>query len=665
MRNLLILFFAKLLGVNKKTVDFVISESKEINFLLIILIPNVIISSIIFQLSPLIVKYIVDLLVDENIKKSWLFLANENTLSIIIYFCLFGLILQVFDIIIQYFSNLYSYKLSQKSHTQMEDNYFKMLANFDLPFLDGGGNSRLLLDIGNDIISVQERMRTFIRNIISLPATLFSLLFVIPLLHPYFFVLVFFISILNLLLDGLKASSYRNWEFIVSRPRSERSMFRWHLFNSFPKFYFGGLLKNVLQRYSNVRTKVLEIELKKDGQNILFIAFNGIITTLANYLVLFLGAFWVLSGTISIGSFALLNSYLDRITRIFTSVSELFDQIISLNLSLTKLEFILKMKPKLIDLDNKKTINNKFNIQFKNVSFNYPNFFDDEKEYFEEISKRILKTKTSSKNKDLFYNIKEILSKLFNNKVGKNRFEKELIKIIDSLEDNNETKVILDNINLDLFAGKSYALVGKNGAGKTTLVNLLKRGSDPTKGEVLIDGDNLRLIDRDFYKTKIVSIEQNTISYKGILSIKDLLLLNTSEDKRQVNLEKINVLLKKFELEYIIKDLDKIIGEGIELSGGQKQILELIRILISERNLVILDEATNQLDAEKELLFINLLKEYLPSSIIIFVTHRMSTCLKCDEVICLKNGIIEAKSKPKELLKEENEFSKFWHIQNN
>jgi ATP-binding cassette, subfamily B, bacterial len=113
------------------------------------------------------------------------------------------------------------------------------------------------------------------------------------------------------------------------------------------------------------------------------------------------------------------------------------------------------------------------------------------------------------------------------------------------------------------------------------------------------------------------------------------------------------------------KSLDDLIGEGVEFSGGQAQLLELARILISPRSIIVLDEGTNQLDAIKEAKVMQLIKEYTKESIVIFITHRMTTCLKCDQVLVIENGMLDVIGEPRKLLdsKTPNLFKTFWNVQ--
>jgi ABC-type multidrug transport system fused ATPase/permease subunit len=126
-------------------------------------------------------------------------------------------------------------------------------------------------------------------------------------------------------------------------------------------------------------------------------------------------------------------------------------------------------------------------------------------------------------------------------------------------------------------------------------------------------------------------------------------------------------VIKKVGLDKSINSLDQIIGEDLELSGGQSQLLEIARVLIQKKPIVIMDEGTNQLDAEKEDAIMQLLLEIKKNAIVIFITHRMTTCKNCDEVLVLEEGVIKASGNPETLLhsKQKNLYQKFWNLQVN
>jgi ABC-type multidrug transport system fused ATPase/permease subunit len=147
------------------------------------------------------------------------------------------------------------------------------------------------------------------------------------------------------------------------------------------------------------------------------------------------------------------------------------------------------------------------------------------------------------------------------------------------------------------------------------------------------------------------------------LSLRENLLLGSPNIK--ISDAEIKKYIKLVGLEKVVTDLDLIIGEGVDFSGGQNQLLEIVRAMILKKPIIIFDEGTNQLDAEKEAKVLEILEQLKKNTIIIFISHRITSCQKADEVLILENGKISAKDTPKNLLnsKKENLFQKFWKLQ--
>jgi ATP-binding cassette subfamily B protein len=221
--------------------------------------------------------------------------------------------------------------------------------------------------------------------------------------------------------------------------------------------------------------------------------------------------------------------------------------------------------------------------------------------------------------------------------------------------------MILKDLNLELKKGNIYAVVGYNGAGKSTLTKLIKRSIDPTTGEIIINKTKLTTIEPLFWKKYLASLEQESFLWES-LSVRENLSLGS---KQQYSDEQLFLALEKVGLKEKITDLDLILGENLELSGGESQLLEIARVYLQKKPIIIMDEGTNQLDAIREARILEILQEIKKDSIIIFITHRMTTCLKCDEVIVLENGQIQITGKPKLLLgkDQDNLFKTFWETQ--
>lgn len=197
----------------------------------------------------------------------------------------------------------------------------------------------------------------------------------------------------------------------------------------------------------------------------------------------------------------------------------------------------------------------------------------------------------------------------------------------------------LKNINLTVKQGERIAILGKIGSGKSTLLKLIMNLYEPNKGSVLIDGLDTRQIDPTDLRHAIGSVPQEPFLFMG--SIKDNLTIGEQyvSDEELLRVSKIAGLdefLGKHEAGY-----DLLVGErGEGLSGGERQSVTLARALISDPNIIMLDEPTNSMDRQTEKAFIKKMQNIVEDKTLIVVTHKTSLLQLVDRVIIVENGQI-------------------------
>ncbi len=196
---------------------------------------------------------------------------------------------------------------------------------------------------------------------------------------------------------------------------------------------------------------------------------------------------------------------------------------------------------------------------------------------------------------------------------------------------------ILRNIDLDIEAGKTVALVGASGAGKTTLSSLLPRLYDVDRGTVTIDGHDVRDVTLETLTAAIGVVSQDTHLFHESIAANLRFAQPGATDADLV------VVAKAARIHHVIEALpdryDTVVGErGYRLSGGEKQRLAIARVLLKQPAVVILDEATAHLDSETEQLVQAALNEALSGRTAVIIAHRLSTIRSADMIVVLRNG---------------------------
>lgn len=209
--------------------------------------------------------------------------------------------------------------------------------------------------------------------------------------------------------------------------------------------------------------------------------------------------------------------------------------------------------------------------------------------------------------------------------------------------------VVLQNINLKIQQGQTVAFIGHTGVGKTTLINLIPRLYDPTKGEVLIDGVNVKDIPLYQLRTSIGLVSQETFLFSDTLSSNIIYGLDEQKDGIVTQVSEIAQLSK--DVSEFPKGYDTILGErGITLSGGQKQRTTLARALAINPKILILDDSFSAVDTHTEENILRGLKNFMKNRTSIIISHRISTVKDSDKIFVLDKGKIAEEGTHEELI---------------
>ncbi len=213
------------------------------------------------------------------------------------------------------------------------------------------------------------------------------------------------------------------------------------------------------------------------------------------------------------------------------------------------------------------------------------------------------------------------------------------------------TQAVLEDVSLDVPPGATVALVGRSGAGKTTLCNLVARFYDPTAGAILLDGVDIRDVDVASYRRLLGIVEQDVFLFDGSVAE------NIGYARRGATPEQIRDAATAAHAAEFIERLERgyetLIGErGVRLSGGQKQRIAIARALLADPRILILDEATSNLDTESEMLIQRSLVDLMRGRTCFVIAHRLSTIRHADRIVVLEHGRIVEMGRHEELLEQ-------------
>ncbi len=218
-----------------------------------------------------------------------------------------------------------------------------------------------------------------------------------------------------------------------------------------------------------------------------------------------------------------------------------------------------------------------------------------------------------------------------------------------------ESKEVLHNISFEAPAGSVTALVGSSGSGKSTIAGLAATFLNPSEGEVSLDGIDLSTVNLSSYRSKLGVVLQDDFLYEGTIRENILFAKADASDAQlaeAVNGAYVNEFTDKFE-----NGLDTVIGErGVKLSGGQRQRISIARALLADPKIIILDEATSNLDTESESYIQKSLHMLMKDRTTFVIAHRLSTIQQADQILVIEEGNIVERGKHQELIDKKGRY---------
>ncbi|MFO1513851.1 MAG: ATP-binding cassette domain-containing protein [Verrucomicrobiota bacterium] len=208
---------------------------------------------------------------------------------------------------------------------------------------------------------------------------------------------------------------------------------------------------------------------------------------------------------------------------------------------------------------------------------------------------------------------------------------------------------MVHDFNVTVPGGSVVALVGRSGAGKTTVTDLVARFHDPTQGRILLNGTDIRDFKLQTYRDLLAIVQQDVFLFDG--SVRD----NIAYGRRDATAAEVEDAARRANAhEFIVKLPDQyetFVGErGVKLSGGQQQRLAIARAVLASPQILILDEATSNLDTESEQLIQASMADLLAGRTTFVIAHRLSTIRRADLILLMENGRVIERGTHEELM---------------
>ena len=225
-----------------------------------------------------------------------------------------------------------------------------------------------------------------------------------------------------------------------------------------------------------------------------------------------------------------------------------------------------------------------------------------------------------------------------------------------------EGKEVVHNISFDAPSGSVTALVGTSGSGKSTIAGLAASFLNPDSGKVTIDGVDLATVSLSSYRQHLGVVLQDDFLFEG--TIRENILFprpGASEEQllQAVQAAYVNEFTDRFE-----DGLDTLIGErGVKLSGGQRQRIAIARAILADPKIIILDEATSNLDTESESLIQKSLSQLMQGRTTFVIAHRLSTIRQASQILVIENGRIAEQGNHQELIDKQGRYYELYTYQ--
>ena len=602
------------------------------------------ISWLITWLSSVVMPVLLKMETDQLVSKSsdFFWITNLWAFEIFIIILSVILIVNILEMILSSVTEIFSKAKNDLLRNDIQLNMFKRMENMEIGRSMNSRYKHITSIVENEFEKLTDQIVKSPKAIIEF----FIKIFWISIIYAYFDIKLLFIVILFSISRYFISEAVRkiikkyeiDWTFSLwKQARKYSSLFMFKL----PELAISGWIKSTLKNYQTLLDKEVENWLKKDFSQLKYNITYLINSNFLDICLKLIVWYWVFYWTSSVGMVVLVVSSMKTVESIVSDILWFKQKYSDYIFRQESILIILKLCENIWYIEFNEKIEK---IEFKNIKFAYPNLAKYEKDYLDIVQNHI------------------IWRDLWNSWL-----DKRIKSMISSIEEDiwKENQNILNNLSFCFEKWKVYWVVWKNWAWKTSMMYLLAGFFRNYSWSILLNWTESKDFKTTSFLDKVSFLSQIPFNMWWNSTIRENLTLGTIEN---ISDEKIYNYLEKFWLSKKIhkskKWLDSMMWDDIEFSGWEIQIIAFIRILLQNRDIIILDEWTNQLDAENEILVMNELLKFKSEKIIIFITHRMSTISKADIIFCLEDWYFKNFWTHKELLEQkDNIYNIFYRNQ--
>ena len=227
--------------------------------------------------------------------------------------------------------------------------------------------------------------------------------------------------------------------------------------------------------------------------------------------------------------------------------------------------------------------------------------------------------------------------------------------------DDTENK-LFKNLSFEILPGETVAFIGRTGSGKSTLMNMLMRMYEYHDGHIYIDGVELRDIEKNYLRSNLGVVLQEPFLFSKTV-YDNIAIANRKADRSKIMMAAQAASLEK-DIKTFQQGYDTVVGEkGTTLSGGQKQRVAIARVLVSEKPILIFDDALSAVDTQTDLMIREALSNMNDKTTTLIITHRMTTAKEADKIIVIEDGVVQAVGNHQTLSKQKGLYQDLWNIQ--